>query len=144
MIRPLAVEDISAIIAHEQQVFGYSLGQTHYEQGFQLSASFGYVMEEETIQAALLCWQNESHAQIDNLYVLPEFQQRGLAKRLVSMFIDSLHERGINQVSLEVAVKNQVAIRLYESFGFVKTATILNYLPDRSDAFRMVYTKESQ
>lgn len=144
MIRPLTKEDIPTIIAQEQQVFGYSLGQTHYEQGFILSATFGYVMEEETIQAALLCWQNESFVQIDNLYVLPEFQQQGRAKALLSTFMDSLSERGINQVSLEVAVKNQVAIHLYEAFGFIKTVTISNYLPDRSNAFRMVYTKESQ
>lgn len=143
MIRPLTKEDIPIIIAQEQQVFGYSLGPTHYEQGFRLSATFGYVMEEETIQAALLCWQNESFVQIDNLYVLPEFQHQGRAKTLLLTFMDSLHKRGINQVSLEVAVNNQIAIRLYESFGFVKTVTILNYLPDRSDAFRMVYTKGS-
>lgn len=144
MIRPLIKEDISTIIAHEQRVFGYSLGQTHYEQGFALSSTFGYVIEEDTIQAALLCWQNESFVQIDNLYVLPEFQQQGLANQLLSVFMDSLKERGITQVSLEVAVSNRIAIGLYEKFGFVKTVTISNYLPDRSDAFRMVYPKESQ
>lgn len=142
MIRSLTKEDISTIIAHEQRVFGYSLGQTHYEQGFALSATFGYVIEKDDILAALLCWQNESFVQIDNLYVLPEFQQQGFAKQLLSAFMDSLNERGISQVSLEVAVSNPIAIRLYEKFGFVKTVTISNYLPDHSDAHRMVYTKE--
>jgi len=143
MIRPLTKADIAVIVAQEQAVFGYSLGQTHYQQGFVLSATFGFVMEEDTIQAALLCWQNGSFVQIDNLYVLPAFQQRGLATQLLSTFFQVLDERGIEQVSLEVAVTNHVAIHLYESFGFVKTTTISNYLPDRSDAYRMTYTKES-
>lgn len=144
MIRPLTQRDISTIVRQEEQVFGYTLGSDHYIQGFELGATFGFVVDKEGIQAALLCWQNDRFVQIDNLYVLSTSRKQGLGKKLLTELFDELQRRGITEASLEVATVNTVAIHLYESMGFTITQTLHHYLPDRSDAYRMIYRKESK
>jgi ribosomal-protein-alanine N-acetyltransferase len=45
-------------------------------------------------------------------------QGRGLATGLLDAVMTNLREDGVNQVSLEVAVDNPAALRLYEKAGF--------------------------
>ena len=58
--------------------------------------------------------------QILNLAVLPQARRRGIAKGLVARLIAEAQARGLESLSLEVRVSNAPAIRLYESFGFLK------------------------
>ena len=141
MIRELHQDDILTIVAQEQEVFGYSLGESHYTKGFELKASFGFVYEKEMIQGAILGWQNEHYAQIDNLYVVPISQQQGIGRQLLEAFIQAVTKRGITEVSLEVAVTNEVAIQLYQRFGFRIKKEIKHYFPDQSSAYRMIYER---
>jgi ribosomal-protein-alanine N-acetyltransferase len=48
----------------------------------------------------------------------PAVQGRGLARDLLSAAMANLREDGVNQVTLEVAVDNTAALRLYEKAGF--------------------------
>ena len=58
------------------------------------------------------------YAEIIQLYVLPEYQRKGLGKKLLSHAFRNIHEQGFKGVVLYTAEKNENACRFYEKFGF--------------------------
>lgn len=67
----------------------------------------------------LYCNNLESlEAYICNVYVLNNYRQRGLARKLISQALSIADSRGFNKVTLHVAPDNKKAISLYLSYGF--------------------------
>ena len=60
----------------------------------------------------------EGTAYITSVSVLPGFERRGIATKLLSSAIESLEREGIRSVMLEVSAVERAARRLYEKFGF--------------------------
>ena len=58
------------------------------------------------------------YAMISDLYVLPEYQQRGNGKKLLSHTLRKLRADGYLNTMLETADDNTKARRFYEKFGF--------------------------
>jgi ribosomal protein S18 acetylase RimI-like enzyme len=56
---------------------------------------------------------------VDDVFVLPEWRRRGIAKRLVGEGIRYLREQGLEEVRLDVVQTNEPAISLYRSMGYV-------------------------
>lgn len=54
------------------------------------------------------------------LSVEPEYRKIGLGRLLVKKSIDLMVEQGADEVMLETEVTNLAALRLYESFGFIR------------------------
>ena len=61
----------------------------------------------------------DGDAWIYGFAVLPEFQGRGYGRKVLRNIIKREHDAG-NRVRLEVEAKNNRALTLYESVGFVK------------------------
>ena len=57
-------------------------------------------------------------AKIENLYILPEFRRRGVARALAEAFIDYAALRGFSSVELQVLGANEAALAFYRSMGF--------------------------
>lgn len=55
---------------------------------------------------------------IDELYLLPEFRNRGIATRAMTLVVEAARERGINVIHLEVSTGNNPALNLYRRLGF--------------------------
>jgi ribosomal protein S18 acetylase RimI-like enzyme len=55
------------------------------------------------------------------LWVAPEHQRRGVALRMIKVVLDRLSANGIRTVFLWVLNGNEVALRVYERAGFVRT-----------------------
>ncbi|EXI63266.1 alanine acetyltransferase [Mannheimia granulomatis] len=68
-------------------------------------------------------------ATLFNIAVDPDFQQRGLGKRLLSELILQLQKRGIATLWLEVRESNIAAQKLYDSLGFNEVTIRKNYYP---------------
>lgn len=60
---------------------------------------------------------------ITSLYVLPEYQNRGLGKKMLDFGINTARKYKVDRVWLGVMVKNQPAVEWYErqDFHFVET-----------------------
>ena len=56
--------------------------------------------------------------EIVNLYVMPEYQRRGIASALVSASLNEFLSLKINTVTLSVFENNYPAIKLYQKLGF--------------------------
>lgn len=55
---------------------------------------------------------------VDNIAVLPKYQNRGIGKGIVKHLIEVAKSKECNFISLEVRQSNINAISLYESFNF--------------------------
>lgn len=66
-------------------------------------------------------------AEVITLAVLPAFQRKGVASKLLTFAQIHLKEAGINHIYLEVREDNLPAIQAYKAFGFVKTGIRPDY-----------------
>jgi ribosomal protein S18 acetylase RimI-like enzyme len=57
---------------------------------------------------------------IANVGVHPDYQRRGIAKRLMLASMEMIHERGGDFAILQVDYDNPAAIRLYQQLGFIE------------------------
>jgi len=76
--------------------------------------------------------KDQTRWHVDNIAVLPEYRGKGIAKKLLNYMFDTYTAKGANRFTLEVDVKNDNALKLYESIGFRKYTTIHYYkLPSK-------------
>jgi ribosomal protein S18 acetylase RimI-like enzyme len=64
---------------------------------------------------------------IDDLYVIPEYQGRGLGKKVVQFAINKALENKAEKIELGAVEWNTRAIKLYESLGFEIVQTVHSY-----------------
>ena len=65
--------------------------------------------------------------ELDNIYVLESFRNRGIASLLLEYMITEGIEKNISNITLEVREDNINAIKLYKKYGFVEKAIRENY-----------------
>lgn len=78
---------------------------------------------------------DESH--VTNLCIRPEYRQRGYGRQLLEALMELSRENGAEAVTLEVAVSNRAALRLYLDLGFGIAGIRRNYYAGREDAYVM-------
>ncbi|WP_404338458.1 ribosomal protein S18-alanine N-acetyltransferase [Pseudoalteromonas mariniglutinosa] len=66
-----------------------------------------------------------------DICVAPDFQGQGIAKQLLSAFIDYAEQQQAENIFLEVRESNTVAIALYQQTGFIEMAIRKNYYPSK-------------
>ena len=71
------------------------------------------------------------------LSVEPEFRKIGLGRLLVKKSIDLMVEQGADEILIETEVTNQAALRLYESFGFIRDKRQISYYLNGNDAYKL-------
>jgi ribosomal-protein-alanine N-acetyltransferase len=67
-------------------------------------------------------WDEEYETPSLGLAVHPEWQGRGIGRRMMEHLHDAARARGAKRIRLKVYPDNQAAIRLYESLGYRFTA----------------------
>ena len=79
-----------------------------------------------------------SDADLVIVCVLPEYRGLGIGKNLLHEMVMDCDTRDITYIHLEVRKSNSVAIKLYESYGFVVVGVSKNhYKEPTEDALRM-------
>ncbi len=79
-------------------------------------------------------------AKLHQLYVLPEFQGKGVGKLLLEEIEDSFFET--QNLSLEVEELNESAIRFYKKNGYSQTGKTAKCGADDSGIAALVFTKK--
>jgi ribosomal-protein-alanine N-acetyltransferase len=81
-------------------------------------------------------WMLPDEAHIVTIAVRDSHRRRGIGEKLLLAAIDLARERGEEVVTLEVRVSNEVAIKLYEKYGFEQVGLRPRYYSDnREDAY---------
>lgn len=101
--------------------------------GFAPSATWLIVDDDAgpvaTIQGVV---EQDGSGSIQNLGVVPRFRGLGLGKALLTRTIAGFAQVGAKEVTLEVTVGNEVAVRLYRSYGFRNYKVIYKHLPNQT------------
>ncbi|WP_424409804.1 ribosomal protein S18-alanine N-acetyltransferase [Pasteurella sp. PK-2025] len=87
------------------------------------------VMQEEQLVAFAICQTVLDEATLFNLAVDPAYQGKGIGKTLLVHLVETLKEKGILTLWLEVRESNLVAKTLYEQVGFNEVDIRKNYYP---------------
>ncbi|MGI6594032.1 MAG: ribosomal protein S18-alanine N-acetyltransferase [Christensenellales bacterium] len=78
------------------------------------------LIENKTLIGYLIALNLGEEIEILKIGVDSQCRNRGVAKRLITSFLDSAKKNGIQKVFLEVSEDNISAKKLYEYFGFKK------------------------
>ena len=71
------------------------------------------------------------------LSVEPEHRRIGLGRLLVKKSIELMVEDKADEILLETEITNLAALRLYESFGFIRDKRLTAYYLNGVDAYRL-------
>ena len=71
------------------------------------------------------------------LAVHPDYRRLGLGRKLVKKSIDQMKVEGADEVMLETEITNLAALKLYESFGFVRDKRQAQYYLNGNDAYKL-------
>lgn len=79
-------------------------------------------------------------ARLDSIAVDPKWRTRRIGRRLATRFLAQARRLGYAGVTLEVAVSNRVAQRLFYELGFRRSRRLPRYYSGKIDGFRMIRT----
>lgn len=71
------------------------------------------------------------------LAVNPEYRRLGLGRKLIEKSIEKMKSEGADEIVLEAEITNQAALRLYQSFGFIRDKRLLSYYLNGNDAYKL-------
>jgi ribosomal protein S18 acetylase RimI-like enzyme len=75
--------------------------------------------QDEIVGSVMAYWYGPRVGVTEDIFVLPPWRRRGIARHLIAAGIDYLIENRISFVWLEVKESNIPAVRLYESMGYL-------------------------
>lgn len=76
--------------------------------------------------------------ELNYIYVNPLYRGKNIGSHLMDFIIEKANSEDFDNISLEVAVDNQAAIKLYVKYGFDTQAIREKYYNDSIDAILMV------
>jgi ribosomal-protein-alanine N-acetyltransferase len=120
------------ILGEEYRLSMFTNVYEAWPEGFLIAESMGTYMG--TIIAVLT---EPLTARILVLAVDEPFRQQGIAKKLLKIFIQKAVLRGVNRLTLEVRMSNNIAIQFYSKNKFKIVSTIPVYYKDGEGAFVM-------
>jgi [ribosomal protein S18]-alanine N-acetyltransferase len=110
----------SFIVAEtDQMVVGYIMCKIEF--GFSNFRKLGFVKKGHVVSIA----------------VLREYRGKGIGKSLMLEAINGLAVRKTDEIYLEVRVSNDLAVKMYQSLGFIIKSRLRSYYRDGEDAYLM-------
>lgn len=119
-IRDLGLEDLEWMADREVEIFGasaWSRDEIYRDFGSGLRRYRGIEEGGGLVGYSVYGFDGDSFHLL-NLAIVPDARQRGHGRALVGDFLSEARRLGAREVSLEVAITNSAAIRLYEGCGF--------------------------
>jgi ribosomal-protein-alanine N-acetyltransferase len=78
-------------------------------------------------------WVLVDEAHVTNVVVSPEFRGQGIGRKLMNEMLVKAREKGAVCATLELRKSNEVALKLYESMGFIQATVRKAYYPDNQE-----------
>ena len=78
-------------------------------------------------------WVLVDEAHVTNVVVSPDFRGEGIGRKLMNEMLLKARDKGAVCATLELRKSNEVALKLYESMGFVMATVRKAYYPDNQE-----------
>lgn len=141
--RSVRTEDITAVVALDRLCFGGLWSQDAYQRELESPNSDLLVLEitdEADSQSGnkiigIGCvWSILEEAHITLLGIDPGYRRYGFGQWLLIHLLLLASDRGLTHATLEVRPSNNIAIKLYEKFGFIVAGERRRYYSDGENA----------
>ncbi len=134
-IRHMEIQDVDAVSRVENQCFNipWSKESFRYEVCENDKAIYLIAEYEGNVLGYAGLWKILDEGHITNVAVLKPFRQKGIATLMLSKLFEIARLESINSFTLEVKKTNNVAIGLYENFGFKTCGLRKGYYRDTND-----------
>jgi ribosomal-protein-alanine N-acetyltransferase len=141
-VRPMSTADLPAVVAVETRAYSHPWSEGILRDCLRVGYSCWVCeIDGETVgHAVMSVAMGEAH--LLNICVRPDWQGRGVGRRLLKRIFRIARESEVDTMFLEVRASNNCARGLYESEGFGEIGRRRDYYPDqegREDA--LVYAK---
>lgn len=136
-LRPMASEDLGAVLAIEQRAYPSPWSEGIFRDCLRVGYDAWVIEEGGTLVGYGLLSVAAGEAHLLNLCIDPERQGCGLGRRLLELLLRRAATRAARTVFLEVRPSNLRALRLYSAAGFDEIGHRKDYYPDgagREDA----------
>lgn len=133
--RKMTPEDASAVEIVEKACFDMPWSrQPFWQEASNDKAYYLLALDEERVIGYVGVWILFDEAQITNVAITPEYQNKGIGRLMMKEIIKISQERKANAMTLEVRPSNERAIHLYKSLGFKSVGRRRGYYEDGEDA----------
>jgi ribosomal-protein-alanine N-acetyltransferase len=131
-------DDLDVLLDIERRSFEVPWTSGEMEEEFELDYSRPWVAEQNgRVVAFGIHWLIAGESQLADIAVHPDFQRRGLGRRMLEKLLDDARSSGMRKMTLEVRAGNTAAIELYLKRGFVETSRRPRYYEGREEAVLM-------
>jgi ribosomal-protein-alanine N-acetyltransferase len=142
-IRPLTIEQLPEVLRLNIRCFRNGDNYTKHTFDYLLNEprtlSYRVVTPADEMVGFAFVMVNENNAaHLTTVGVSPEHRRRGIASRLLAHIEESLREREVSTLMLEVRVGNSDANELYRRIGFHTVQRIFKYYNNGEDCFLMM------
>ncbi|PKL47258.1 MAG: ribosomal-protein-alanine N-acetyltransferase [Nitrospira bacterium HGW-Nitrospira-1] len=128
IIADMKVDDLPEALAIETASFKTPWSEPlFYNEIFKTTAILRVAKINEHVVGYLCADVIIDEGHILNLAVHQEYRGRGIASRMIKEMIDIMRDRSCGSIFLEVRASNDVALKIYEKFGFGLLGTRKNY-----------------
>jgi len=138
-IRKMKIDDILQVRKIERLCFNEKWPEGTFEND--LTQKFSYyivALHKDKIIGYMGTWLIGDEAHITTVAVSHEYRGYGIGKLLIWKSLDSAVDFGCRWATLEVGVKNEPAIKLYESFSFRSISRRKEYYENGEGAIIML------
>ncbi len=128
-LRPMRESDVDAVMEVEASAYDYPWTAGIFHDCLRVGyCSWVYLLDEKIIgHGVMSVVAGECH--ILNVCLHPDWQHRGLGRRLVNRLLNIARQRRADTAFLEVRESNRVALALYRSMGFNEIGVRRGYYP---------------
>lgn len=127
LFRPMSMVDIPAVAVVERASYLFPWSEGVFRDCVRVGYLCRVVESADEIVGYGIMSFGAGEAHILNVCIRNDERGTGLGRRLMSFLLDRAREEYMQEVFLEVRPSNAVAIRLYETIGFVRIGVRKSY-----------------
>jgi [ribosomal protein S18]-alanine N-acetyltransferase len=141
-IRPLINKHLEEVWKLNQRCFksgeNYSKATFNYLLTQPQTLSYRMITPQRRMVGFIFVGVENGTAHLTTIGVAPEHRRRGLAAKMLDHLENSLRQREIGMICLEVRVSNLSAQNLYKNLDYAIMQRLKNYYTNGEDGFLMV------
>jgi len=143
-IHPVGRGHAKKMAALHAQCFAKGWSALEFESFFERAgvfAAIAYGRDQQPV-GFVLCWIIEDMCDLLSVGVVPDYRREGVGLMLVEYAVHTARDLGAKRIMLEVNIRNEAAIAMYEELGFTRDGLRKSYYSNadgtKSDALRFV------